>query len=223
MLRTLLLLTATAVVVLAGVVHGYRTDRWGTSPDLQRAVDNLSRVPLALGDWQGQDDPEKLDARQVERGQLAGYLSRRYVNRLNGSEVKILLMCGRPGPISVHTPDICFQGIGYELLGEEKYPPGATAPEMKMGRFRLTETPAPQHLCTLWSWNADGTWQVPDNPRLAFVRFPALYKLYVICDMPAGEGLRTEDPRAQFVRLLLPELNRDLFGGTESPPPRPPK
>ena len=32
--------------------------------------------------------------------------------------VGVLLLCGRPGPVSVHTPDLCFPGAGFQEAGE---------------------------------------------------------------------------------------------------------
>ena len=51
----------------------------------------------------------------LEIGQIDGYLSRTYTNQGTGATVSLLIVGGKPGPISVHTPDICFSGAGYEL------------------------------------------------------------------------------------------------------------
>lgn len=43
-----------------------------------------------------------------------------YVHRTNGRAAAAMLMCGRPGPIAVHTPDVCYPGAGYRQVGPRK-------------------------------------------------------------------------------------------------------
>ena len=33
------------------------------------------------------------------------------------SDATALILCGRPGPVSIHTPDVCYRGLGYEPTG----------------------------------------------------------------------------------------------------------
>src|SRR5438067_10570351 len=104
-MRTLPILAAIAVVVPCGVVSGLWTDRWGVSAEPAASAAKLAGLPLTVGVWEG----EALAAESGGRGPagVAGQLVRRYRNRLNGDVVSVLLVCGRPGPVSVHTPDVC--------------------------------------------------------------------------------------------------------------------
>src|SRR5262245_3153551 len=113
MKQTLPLIAAITVVLSSGVAQGIWAHRWIPSRGIEVAVSRLDNVPKVIGDWEGED--EELDGRQVEVGEIAGHISRRYRNRLDGSVVTLLLMCGRPGPIAVHSPEICYAGSGYEL------------------------------------------------------------------------------------------------------------
>src|SRR5207248_510559 len=54
-----------------------------------------------------------LDPRQTEAAQVAGALSRRYTHRYTHAAATVLILCGRPGPVSVHTPDVCYSGAGF--------------------------------------------------------------------------------------------------------------
>src|SRR6516225_943605 len=101
MLSTSRVLIATALLVATGVVHGLWTDRWKPSADLERAVARLDSVPMTIGDWQATS--LELPADEVQGAQLGGYLMRRYMNRFTGQQVLVVLMCGRPGPVGVHT------------------------------------------------------------------------------------------------------------------------
>src|SRR5262245_49482010 len=114
-MRTLLLSIAVAAVAATGYVHGVWTNRWQNSPALEQAVGRLERVPLAVGSWRG--EVQALPARHAEAAGFAGHLLRRY-ERPDGGAVTVMLAAGRAGPLSVHTPDVCYGGAGFALAGE---------------------------------------------------------------------------------------------------------
>jgi len=111
MLRILPVATAAAIVIAAGIVHGFWTDRWGVTEAVAAAAASLDRVPRSIGDWQA----ESLDGDQTGAPELAGQLYLRYVNRKTRDSVSIALVCGRPGPVCIHTPDVCYAGSGHTL------------------------------------------------------------------------------------------------------------
>src|SRR5437016_5872335 len=113
MMRILPILTALALIVAFGCAEGEWTNRWSSSDATEKAAARLSDIPATIGAWDGHDTP--LDPRQVAQAEMAGYLMRRYVHRPTGEAVSVLLVCGRPGPTSVHTPEICFPASGYNL------------------------------------------------------------------------------------------------------------
>jgi hypothetical protein len=202
---------AVALIVLCGVVHGYWTGRWSAAatPDVAARLD---AVALDLGDWQG----EKLDATPSEG--MAGVLNRRYVNRASGRVVTVYLVCGRPGPVAVHTPDVCYGASGYQVtdLPKQTVPPAAGSAGAEMDAVQVVKKKAAEQIVQriYWSWSAAGTWEVPENPRLTFARHPLLYKLYLIRDLSRpGEPLE-DDPCLDLMRQLQPELKKSLFPGT---------
>ena len=217
MTRTLPLLAAIAVVVSSTVAQGLWAHRWTASQALEAAVAPLDRVALNLGDWEGQD--QELDRRQLEAGEIAGHLMRRYKNRRDGSMVSILLVCGRAGPICVHTPDICYEGTGYELAADPArtvVPPETAGPpaEFLRGDFRKQNAVVPKGLRIYWAWSTGRAWTAPSSPRLAFAGTPALYKLYVVRDAISADEPIEGDPALEFIRRqLLPELERALSPG----------
>jgi hypothetical protein len=198
-----------AVVVSSGAAQGLWTNRWSSPAALQRATARLADLPATVGDWDGQ--PGELDARQLAVAEVSGHSLRRYVNRRSGAVVSVLLVCGRPGPVSVHSPEVCYRGIGFDTAGP-RVRQAAPGGDLWAVRFHKPAGATPEeHLRVLYSWNADGRWVAADNPRTAFARQPALYKLLVIRPMARGDEPLEEDPAVEFLRLFLPAVQQTLF------------
>jgi hypothetical protein len=215
--RLLPLLTGAAVVLGAGLFDGAVTHRWWPDTRLQKAVACLDRVPAAVGDWQGAD--EEVNAVDLRSAHIDAFVCRRYVNERTREAVLVLLVCGQPGPIAVHTPDVCYAAAGYKMDGNPvvlTLPAAHRGPQAKADVFRAARlrNPSPVPTGTLrvcWSWFADGVWQAPDNPRLAFARHGALYKLYVLREQRATERDRADDDTAKaFLQAFLPKLDEAL-------------
>jgi len=214
MVRTLPLVIALLLVIGAGLLHGRWTHRWSRSRALEDAAKQLDQLPLTLGDWHGED--LKLNREQLELGEIVGHVSRRYEDPLHHEALTVLIVCGRPGPIAAHTPDVCYAGAGFELCGPtERYSlprsPSQPAAEFQNALMSRPGVPLPSVQRIYWSWSVDGRWQVPRNPRLAFGSQQVLYKLYVIRELSSTDLPVAEDPSPRFLRVLLPELNRLLF------------
>jgi hypothetical protein len=214
MLRVLPLMTAFASVLGFGVLHGLWTDRWKLSNEPERSAARVQDVSLTLGEWEGRS--EGLDERTLTVAEIVGYINRQYVNRRTGDTIGVLLVCVRPGPIAVHTPDVCFRGLGYDFSSapdryrlETEGVPVAEFNRAKMHKMNVAGAPP---LRVYWTWSAMGTWNAPTHPRLSFARYPALYKLYVLRQMPRADEPDADDPCLGFLKLLLPELQRALFG-----------
>jgi hypothetical protein len=218
--RTLPLLAAIAVVISSGAYQGVWSHRWTASREIAAAVALLDHIPREFGDWVSVD--AKLDERQLEPAAIAGYVSRRY-ERGDGAAASILLVCGRTGPISVHAPDICYAGAGFEIeraparyVVETGTPPQPA--QFWVGDFIKRESVIPQRIRIYWSWNATGSWAAPENPRPFFAGSQALYKMYVISELTGPASAAGGDPAAALIRDLLPVLQRALAPGGQTPP-----
>jgi hypothetical protein len=203
---------ALTVVVAAGLVRGYWTDRWRPSAELGQALARLGRLHPLLDDWHGKD--LELDARQVRRAGAAGYFLRAYTREGDKARASVLLMCGRSGPMSVHAPDVCYPGAGFEMVDKAptrcKVPAGLGSREAQFwtARFRGADSVVPVYLRLYWAWSVPGgTWKAPDNPRWTFGRRPALYKLYVIRPMASPEETPEGDPAVGLVQRFLADLD----------------
>ena len=206
-----------ALILTAGTIHGRWTNRWARATELQYAVDHLGKLPLTLGDWEGRDNV--LDEREQKvyaSSEAVIWLTRRYVHRATGEALSLLVLCGPPGPTSAHTPEACYGGGGYSLsappeLEEIAFGPPPAKAVFQVGNFRRVDAASSMGLRIYWSFRGGSEWEVPDNPRLAFARYPALYKVYVIREMAMADGVQPVDEVApQLIQALMPELERLL-------------
>lgn len=204
---------AVAVVLLAGtgLLQGMWTQRWGPSEPLQQAAARLREVPMTVGDWHG--TPADLDADALARAGLSGCWMRHYTHAHTGAKVTALLMCGRPGPTAVHTPQWCYGGAGYEMMAAPLHQRMSldvdlVPVEVWRGQFKKTGTADLTTLRIDWSWSATGQWTAPTHPRMTFASHPALYKLYVLRNIPVGSSA---DPSPEFMKVFLPQVNDVLF------------
>lgn len=213
-----------AATLAAAAWQGRASGRWVPLPPLDAYVAALDAVPSQLGEWQGADAPLD-DPDSLKRGGIDGHLSRRYRHRRTADEVSVLVVCGRPGPISVHTPDVCYRGAGFVAVGEP-------APaDYRLGERKLTlwglrfHPPAARagspDLEIRWGWSGGGPLQAPTNPRVAFAGQPALYKVYVIqerrpqaaakpSEPAAAPAKDVVEPVAAFLGLFVPSLEAAL-------------
>ena len=194
-LRSLPWVVALLILFGSGLIQGRLDGRWATSPDLAAAVSRLDRLPRELGTWTGTDgDP---DLATLHRIGLAGGVLRRYHDSRTGNVVTALLVCGRPGPVSVHTPDVCYAGAGYAMSA----PPTEAIPGFLAAKMVRSSAAGTDRLQVYWSWNGGSQWEAPANPRLTFGARPYLYKLYVVRTTTDTEALGN-GPGAEFAEML---------------------
>jgi Protein of unknown function (DUF3485) len=204
-------LVALAIIVSAGITQGLWSGRWSGSDALERRASEIARIPIAVGEWKGQDLP--LDRRTQEAAGIEGYVIRRYVNR-RGEGVTALLVCGRPGPISAHTPEVCYPGAGFEETAPKVRLPvgvGSNPDEFWAADFGHEEAASQTNLRIFYSWSTDGTWMASESPRMGFAGEPVLYKLYVIREMGSKKEQPRDDPTIGFLGQFLPEVRSALF------------
>jgi hypothetical protein len=203
------------LVIGAGAFFGMHTDRWRSTADLDQAVSRLDLVPATLGDWQGKEMP--FDAEDLKRAGIMGHASYQYRNIVTGQRVSLLIVCGRFGPISVHTPDICYAAAGFRSVGDA--PSRKTIP-LRDGqaqsvwamKFNVPATSVSQtsQVEVSWVWNGGKGWVAPENSRWTFSGYPVLYKLYVVRDIAASGTDAKNDASVSFLQAFLPRLEEIL-------------
>jgi hypothetical protein len=210
-LRLLPFVSAAAILVFGGFVHGLWTDRWGSTEAMAAMAAKLHHVPVQFGEWRGTIG--EMDPRVLARtGGLAAIMPT-YQNQRTGETVHVLLLYGRPGPVSHHTPDVCYAGAGYEPVSTPAHWPNPQGDaQFWFGTFvKPRSNDRDAILRVLWSWSGDGSWSTPNNPKVAFARYQGIFKLYVIRPMITDREPIEDDPCNPFISQFLPELNRVLF------------
>lgn len=209
MTRLIAPLVAATIILASGLAQGVWTGRWSNSRELETSSSRLERLPMVIGDWVGR--ASSLDKRTLEAGEISGYVARQYKNRRDGRVVTILLVCGLPGPISVHTPEVCYAGNGFEPRGSAERRSVGKDGTSRSDEFWLLHlgkqvSVLPEALTILYSWNAGEGWQASDRPRLDFAGSRALYKLYIINHLAGDLKGDQEEAVFEFAQALLPAL-----------------
>lgn len=200
----------TALVLIAGVtvVHGRWTHRWDDSSSLDQATAAMQSLPESFGSWTLLEDLSKSE-KELAVAEASGCLFRRYRNRETREVVTVLMLCGRPGPISVHPPTACYRARGYRL-SDGPMPAAVEAHSFQLAEFRNPASIADDRVAILWGWSHDGDWSAPANPRVEFAGQPFLDKLYVTWSRGRDErSLKQSVPR-EFLSAFLP-VSRSAF------------
>jgi hypothetical protein len=210
MMQAIPLIAAVLLLATSGIFQGLWTDRWGVSTELESAARRLENVPMVVGDWHA--EARTIPDEELTKAEVLGYISRSYRHPTMG-EVNLLLLCGRPGPIAVHTPDICFPGNGFKLEGKTESVSVAQA-DFRMVRLSKAKL-LPEYLRVFWSWSSGNGWSAPASPRFTFGGNKFLYKLYIVHRREKPEEPVKDDPALEFLKELLPTLEKHLLLAAE--------
>jgi hypothetical protein len=211
--RILLILSVAVFILAEGLLCGRWSGRWDGGKEPQTAEELSGRLPLTFGDWQG--EPQPLDSAVIERAGFKGYILRRYANQKTGANVSVLLAWGRAGPLSVHTPEVCYGGAGFEMsTAPTRFAltpvEGSGPAEFSKANFTRPDSVSSERLRVLWAWNKEGTWQTSEDSRWSFAGTPVLYKLYV--DQAYWPQNEATDATGcvEFLRDFLPVCDKAL-------------
>lgn len=212
-MRSIVLTAGLAVLLAGGVVHGVWTERWKATPYVEEAAARLAALPDDIGAWKGVETP--LAEEDLALTGAVGHYNRTFTDPVTGEKVLVTILCGRPAQMVVHRPEHCYRAAGFEQAGStvklEIKPAAGPPAKFLSGVFGREDAAGPTQMRIFWSWLGKEGWSAPDNPRFAFARERALYKLYVIRNTTGTNVSVTDDPAARLIAELLPELRRALI------------
>jgi Protein of unknown function (DUF3485) len=203
MSRYLLLAVVGVVTLTTGVLGGLWEGRWGVD---QGPPVPLEQLPLTFGDWRG--EAQQLDKRVIDRAGFDAYIVRHYENQRTGAVVSLLVARGRQGPLSVHTPEVCYGGAGFALTGAPaRWSPTEGGPDgFWKATFAKKDSAATEKLRVLWGWYHKGAWKTAENPRWTFAGTPVLYKVYVTQAFFPRDEATDGEGCLEFLRDFVPEF-----------------
>lgn len=212
-----------ALVLGAGLVHGEWTNRWRLAGELTETARRLESLPMTIGDWVGTSGQIPEDHLRIAGA--TGSLLRRYRNVRSGEEASVMILCGPPGNIVNHTPDVCYPGQGYALDAPR---PFQLAAETAAGAAEFLTAiatragSAPSSLRIFWTWNDAKGWRAPNAPFWTFAAAPVLCKLYVVRETGGATVAPDDDPAGEFLAELIPAINRAVFPTADADAAAPP-
>lgn len=218
--RDLILIAAGIGVLLVGQVADSAVNgvSQNDSKALEQAVARLYSVPKKIAQWESTSS--ELSPEEIKGASIAGYVRRQYRDPNTGYVVNLTILVGKSGPMAVHPPTACFEGIGYVMVAG---PTPTTinhndaASDFNKSSFRQSNVTLPTLVRVFWGWGTDGFWSAPENPRFDFRGQPYLYKMYVTDNWPEQTG-RTPLPQIEtFVQDALPTITNALNPNSSQP------
>jgi hypothetical protein len=204
----LLTLSVVALTLPAAYFQGTVLQRWGDDAQLGQHVAAIDRIPQQIGDWRFVADGEPIHDYVIKQLELRKYTHRLYEHRQTGQRLSMLLLVGPAGPLVRHPPEICYQTRANQLLRSQDL---AIAIESQSARLRLLEYQSSSvvdgDFFVAYAFGADGRWDVPDSPRLAFGGRAALFKLQVLSERSGEPSATRPAGLTDFLGSLLPALN----------------
>jgi hypothetical protein len=215
-----LMIVASAVIgttLLVGAIQGKLSRRWGVPADVTTLGERLESLPG--NDLVGKDGPwqlaenSRLEPAIANILECVGHLKRTYVHRQTGETVNVAVMLGPPGPIAVHTPEICYSARDYKFEHARERVEVPTVEGRTDAFWALTldaKNPGDNRLRVYYAWTVGGPWQASERPRFQFSGQPCLYKIQLACPAPSVGSTETGDACRRFLEAFVPALDRVL-------------
>ena len=197
-MRTLPILSvalAVGLTILSGMIHGAMSGRWGSADAMASVANRFDALPDHFGPWYLTDETE-LDDYAEKILQCAGYVNHRYAHRDTGQTVSVAVLLGPTGPMSVHTPEICYSSRAYERIGSRRRVSMETAGGIKdsfwVNDFQST-TLESYRLRVYYAWTDGERWSAANRPRFDFAGQPYLFKLQLAASLPPADDEKQGD------------------------------
>lgn len=200
-----------------GWLHGNISNRWGADAVLQRAANRLQEpFGSRIGNWRlVSENPFSEDV--VQSLQCPAHFCGSYSNDQTGDTVNVAMMVGPPGPISVHTPELCYSRQGYHTRGQQVVitirDRGGQAHTLWDLSLQSNDV-AHSNLRVMYAWSVGGPWLASESPRFQHAGAGYLYKIQVAAEL--SDRHDDFDPCRDFLETFLFESQRHMIEPNES-------
>ena len=211
--RSLFIGIAIVVVITMTVTRysGSLTGRWGFH-GLDEARTTLRNLPLEIGDWHAEKEGE-LDQVSISMLRIQdAYIFRAYKNVSTQEIVYLTIMVGPTGKVTVHTPEVCFGGRGYERDSSRTSVPinvllpsgDEVADSFWKVNFTGRSLDVNNRVSFYYAVSTGRVWEAVENPRVTFQTYRFVYKLQAEAfSGPSDE----EDTVNRFLTDCLPTIH----------------
>ena len=218
LLHTTGIVASFCLIAAGGVVHGLMSNRWERPEESRAIAKRLESLPRQVGVWELKSSKE-MSAKTLKTLACDGYLTRTYVNGVTRETVTVAVLLGPPGPMAVHTPEICYSSREYSIEQTRQAAEftGSDGGSDQLWQLTLRSRDLHSHrLRVYYGWSTDGTWQASDSPRYSFADKPFLVKLHIAGQVSPAEDSTTPDPCLRFLKEFTPQLRQHLFAASQS-------
>ena len=205
--------TLILATVGSGLLIGRAAGRWGASSSAVTSEQLLSRqLPEKTGNWRMLRE-QVLEPDVLKMMQCKAYISRVYQHVQTGDLVTVAVLVGPAGPISVHTPEICYSAHDFTISKTRI----KTAVEDASGTrhefwdvFLKSRKSEGSSQRVLYAWSTGGAWDATDRPRFTYAGAPYLYKIQLAAGSLRKASSGDFDPSQDFLRSFLTQCQSRL-------------
>lgn len=203
---SLILLAAT---IGAGWMQQSMSHSWGSPRDREVAGKRLlSALPEQMGDWRFDRDVPFTPA-VLEVLQKPDHISKVYENMRTGDVVTVAVIVGHPGPVAVHTPEICYSSRDYQVPASRERQEIRAADGKTHGLWTLhlaPREPGELPIQVMYAWSTGTTWEAAEHPRYSYGGLSHLYKVQLAVASPEAPTQNGYDPAVDFATTFLSHL-----------------
>jgi hypothetical protein len=204
-------LLAVSITIGTGFVKDRLSGRWGPRFDMTGAAQRFESVPESFGDWRQVEAPP-MEESVVRMLECKGYVNRVYVNSETRARVHVAVMLGPPGPIAVHTPEVCYSSRDYKIRApREEVDLSINDDDYSFWKIAFEPKKDENHsLLVYYAWNNGQGWSASSSPRFEYGGSSHLYKIQLAVVVPQQATSKADDPCENFLTDFLPELNQTI-------------
>ncbi len=218
---------ASLLLVGSGVVRAVQSSQYAAEKDyLIECPFALSGIPRAIDAWHVLEGSETvLDPLTTRITGSTDHVIRTYVDDMTGVMLSVLVLFGPAGPVLPHTPQICYPSSGFVAVGgpierDIKLEDQETA-TFRSSIFMKSGGRSTIRQMVYHSYLLDGPWSPSVATRKFARKNPGIFKVQIQRRVTEGEKQNADEPIEDFVKKLLPTLEK-MIHDSKSPPTSPP-
>ncbi len=213
---------ACALLLCSGAVRFWE-DRHFQSIQIQSSIPlfALKSFDETIGRWHAKENTESALDPQIAR--IAGStdsLIRTYVDKQTGVSVVVLILYGRAGPVTAHTPEVCYTSQGYDQLETFDFDmPGQTPGSARFRSLLFTKKGGREGTQqeVFYAFRNEGRWApVVQGTWKTLEANPPVFKIMVQRRLAEQERRNVNNPTVLFLSEMLPVLERRIHAAEQA-------